>query len=250
MTKNTNDVEIEITYNTGIIYGSREILPTGTGTFYVTSAEGSKSDKEHGNRIDIDGYSNCALPIETFGFSLDDFKCVPINKYGLKEVAKYDNETLVVTANGLFVIYSGGLPSLIGLPSDVQVVSGIWVDEDGYINLPRATLFTKAGNNINALLCGMTSFNVIPLTVLSQTHWISSFIGDSTTPNLYDDRACTVFCEEETSSLYTHYYPKFSDRKSKWYRDFLEGAINSGSHTKSNMILEPIVLDLKSPRYK
>lgn len=235
--------EIEATYKSGIIYGTKEIIPTGTGTFYVTAADGSEHDKRYGQPINIDCQVIGAQPIEQFGFTQDDFKCVPLNKYGLKELVKYDNETLVVTANGLFVIYSGSLPSLIGLPSDIQIASGAWVDEEGNVNLPNVTVFSKSQNNLNAILCAMASYRTMPLGVLNQTHWTASLRG-CTYNNWTGGYPVNVFREDERNySRYAEFYPTLSIEAKETYEDIVAEKVSKGKSKTNNMTLESIIVD-------
>lgn len=219
----------------GPSYGGRTILATDQGTFFIADQGETAEQTMRKPGLFLDGEYSTAVSIEPFGFTLADFKDVELNKFGLKEVAKSGFETLVVTANGLFVQYSGKLPSLQGMPSEVLTVSGVWVDEDGELNAPRLTVYTKTQYASNILVAASTSFREVPTKAISLVHTII------TQENIQSDShvLCTYADENVQPSMYAHLYPTFSKEYADLYDTLMD---NSSSLTIRPGQLKPVIL--------
>lgn len=199
----------------GFVYGDLEIIHSGVD-FYVIDAFSQGVQREVGQPVLIDGTIVCSMPIAEFGFKMEDFEDVPVNELGLKEVAKAEGETLVVTANGLFVIYFYDMPSLLGLPSLISEMSGVWVNSEGVVQLPKHSIYTENESVMHFLITTETSFREIPMEVLSLLSLVTRMDEDDKREDV--QRLC--FCDHCTSSLNTSAYekaePKLKDIRIEW----------------------------------
>lgn len=219
MTKETNEptLNISVSMEDGPIYSDKMICE-GVNTFYLTGAEGTDEERLHGRKVDIDGQTSFAVPISEFGLSVSDFEHVPVNRFGLKVVAfcQNTNMELVVTANGLFVLYQDGIPSLKGLPSAVDAISGFYVDEDGFVLMPRMSLYSHAELASFAIMFAPMSFRDFDLRVLSGIHFIRARRTELEEPG---ELSVYRISEKELYSNFEKVHPKFTDSELKSYID-------------------------------
>ena len=201
------------------IYGRNKITPTREGGFLVVPTDATDI-KSQAKIISIDGQQRAALSISNYGFTLEDFANVNVNKFGYKEVAEYKDDTLVVTASGYFVMYHKGVPSLVGLPSEFDFISGIWVGEDETVYAPRFTLYTEAELFEHLKLVETTSFRPIPSGVSNCIHLIQGTYGKELLSS--DNDKLTSFNHKHMSSRFGHLYPTFTEYQYKWYAHLLE----------------------------
>lgn len=195
-------------------YKNHTVVGNSDGKFLITNKETSDSVE-----VNINGYDCNYLNLDKLGLNINDFNEAPINKFGLKEVARYQDEVLVLTANGLFVIYSGGLPSLPGLPCEIGPVSGMWVDDEGTVKSYPFSLYPKV-----KLINFMTrfsdlSFREINLDFTHMMYKIQTTDWRSHEKTIVDD--CNYFCDSLRVSRYIDLYPGFTEATIRRYKCLL-----------------------------
>lgn len=188
--------------------------------------------------INLDGDVKKYKSLASTPLDVSIFADAPINKYGLKEIAKYEDEVLTLTANGLLVVYSGGLPSLKGLPSDVGTVSGVWIGEDGLIyaypfSLNQESDLASSLRNIQ-YISFYKKINTTTPTLYKVTYADSHFLDDSF---LHD---CDYFMDSFRTSRYSHLYSGFTKASISSYNTIVK---RRKYELGPSLELKPIILD-------
>jgi len=218
----------------GPVYGEYMVTADLDGVFYIW----------HTNHptpiiINIDGVNSEYRSLQSIGLTTRDFEEAPINKYGLKEVAKLDDEVLVMTANGMFVIYSGGLPSMPGLPSDIGPVSGLWINKEGSVMGYPFSLYPEI--KLVTFMHRMSGFSFRPLKFdfTSTIYKITCTDFRSHEKKIIND--CNYFMDSFRVSRYLNLYPGFTEASLRRYKAILNrNKFMLGSSSE----LKPISLDL------
>lgn len=219
--------------NSGPVYGHHMITAGKDGSFDIWLP-----NKEEPITVDLDGVNSRYRSVYSLGLTVQDFKDAPINKYGLKELAKYDDEVLVLTKNGLLVIYSGGLPSLQGLPSDVGPVSGMWIGKDGLVYAYPFSLFPE-----NKLINFMKDFECLSFYKLNYNFLGMMYKIMDTDYRSYEKREevpCTYFMDLMPYSRYLDLYPGFTEATIRRYNSLVN---RNNYQLGGSLELQPIALD-------
>lgn len=141
MAEASNYIDLFVDSKGGKTYSGSEFIFTEEGYFAIKPSN-TDTDLEVMPLV-IDGVINSAISIDTYHLTLVDFEELPLNQYGLKTVALNGQEELMLTANGYFVQYSWGLPSIVGLPSEIQELSPVYRRVKFPEFLSPVILFTK-----------------------------------------------------------------------------------------------------------
>lgn len=211
----------------GPLYNSIEILahPKEKGTFLLFNKKETTSRTLEAAfaTIQLNPEEEPAVSIDDYGWTMEDFKYLPLNKFGFKELAVYLDETLVLTNTGLIVLYSGCLPSLKGLPSDLDVVSGFWVDQNGLAHAPYFTLHRRAQLRNFGIACKSASFREFPsdMKALVDAVSVTEFI-DHDAAEVGD---CMSASPVPLNSRFVSSYPCFTADSLSTYNQYSQSAV-------------------------